>query len=109
MSTTTYNGNGHKGSVYAHSLHGELVVVVGVPPEEASRRQIVIKPRELIKNPDQFLQDLVRELGTVAIIPAHPSNPNLLYAGSPKHGYVLSVLPQYEDQLEKIIDNINVI
>ncbi|MBS3114342.1 hypothetical protein J4448_04530 [Candidatus Woesearchaeota archaeon] len=109
--------NGSNGKyVYAHHLpgqdgHGEYIVAVGVPFKEASRRQVSVQPRPLVKTPQQFVDDFVKELiekhGRDAVKSAHETTPNALWVGSPKNGLYVSVKELYGSQLEGVIDEVN--
>lgn len=106
------DNNGSNGRcVYAHFLHGEYVVAVGVPREEAERRQVVVQPRQLVREPQQFVDDFVRKLikehGQDMVIPAHETTPDILWVGNPHHGLYVSVNGQYNPQLETVIDEVN--
>lgn len=105
------NNGSNERYVYAHFLHGEYVVAVGVPREEALRRQVVVQPRQLVREPQQFVDDFVRKLveehGKGAVIPAHETTPDILWVGNPHHGLYVSVNGQYDPRLEIAIDEVN--
>ena len=104
MNGDSYTGKGHKGNVYVHKIHGEIVVIIGVNGDRPSNREDIASPRSLTREPDLFIDDLLRKLPESAVIPVHPSLPHIKYAGSPKHGYVVTVDPQYQDQLMELIN-----
>lgn len=105
MGNGGYNGNGHR-SVYVHHLHGELIVAVGVPSREASSRQVIVQPRQLVKTPQQFVDDFVRRLRDEAHLPDKPTT-KVVYAGSPQHGFYITISEPPEAKLECIIDKVN--
>ena len=98
-------GNHNKGeqmaSVSTYSVGNEfrVVEVAVVPPKRATSRQV--------RDPYEFIHNLVSRLDKKTIIPVHPSMPDVLYAGSPKAGYVLTLIHQYDGGLlEKTIDEL---
>ena len=97
------NSNGHAGTVYLHDIHGELVVMVGINGARPSNRADLIPPLKLTRQPAKFLDELIASLPKDAVIPVHPSTPDVLYAGSEKRGYVLSVKPEYQPELSRLL------
>ncbi len=97
------NSNGYTGTVYLHDIHGELVVMIGTNGARPSNRVDLVPPLTLTRQPRQFLDELIASLPKDAVIPVHPSTPEILYAGSEKRGYVLSVKPAYQPELSRLL------
>jgi len=97
------NSNVYTGTVYLHDIHDELVVMVGTNGARPSNREDLIPPLTLTEQPRQFLDGLISSLPKGAVIPVHPSTPDVLYAGSEKRGYVLSVKPEYQPELSRLL------
>jgi len=107
--SNNYTGNGHQGIVYVETDHDELVVRVDRVdvPLQFRLSGTIPEKRDLHIPLKTFIDTLVESLPVGAIIPTFKKTnvtPEIKFAGSGEHGYVLRVRKNYMETLNDVIE-----